>query len=76
MFLGIPGEFWSSYRRQIYRADYEIVLNDLRTGEAALASALSAGSWGSNRMSRGDRVALIELIDSVRNYIDHIEQEY
>lgn len=78
-FLGINDLTWRRYRRHIYAATYQDVLDELHTAEAALVNALSLASTrqrGRPIVDADDRTALKEIIDQVRNYIDHVQEEY
>lgn len=72
MFLGLSAEFWSMHRRRTKQADLTDVLEELRFAEGALVNALSFGSRGRGRIHREDKEVIVELIDQVRNFIDHL----
>ena len=76
MFLGVSPDYWSAHRRRIRLSEYADIMEELYAAGDNLANALAYGSQGRHTLRREDRVALIELINQVRNYIEHIEEEY
>lgn len=69
-------ETWSVHRRRVRHAKLVDFLSELHAAEDSLTNALSFGSQKYVSIARTDRTALVELIDEIRNYIDHIKQEY
>lgn len=67
---------WASYRRQADFAELSDIMLELREAEQSLTNALSFGSRGRGKLTYRDRHTLVELIDEIRNYIDHIEEVY
>jgi hypothetical protein len=74
-FLGLSKDRWRGHRRRVNRSNLYDIRNELHDANEALTNALAYGSIGYS-LSKEDRIALKELIDNVRNFIDHIEQEY
>lgn len=75
-FLGLEQNLWSFHRRRVRISDYDMIKSELNRAENALVNALAYSSQGRDRFEPRDRATLTELIDEVRNYIDHINEEY
>jgi len=75
-FLGLSPDYWSTHRRRVQLSEYSDVIEELDCAGDCLVNALAYGSRGRHMLAKDDREALLELIDSVRNYIDHIKEEY
>jgi hypothetical protein len=64
------------YRHSIKRAEVNDVYDDLLMADAVLTNALTCASAGKSQLQVKDRHTLLELINQVRNYIDHVGEQY
>lgn len=76
MFLGIPREVWTKHRIRIRSGHIYDILDELDIAESALTQALAFATHtrrGKSLLANDDNIALIELINQVRNCKEHIE---